>query len=124
MTRQKREKKRAKSTGTLPGESRRRSLITVQRQTLSMSGERAKATDEDHFVLTTHMLDREWTYTIQVNGERWVIPGAVADRMRAHRDAIITEQRKLRATERFAKVAEQDQAEAEDEAAEQRAAGL
>jgi len=99
--------------GMLPGESRRQSLITVLRDVLSMSGERAEATDEDHFVLTTHVIDRKWTFTVELAGHKMVIPGAVAKRMNDHRESITKEQRSKRARNAFRPVAVQDQLDAE-----------
>ena len=107
-----------KATGEV-GEARKRSLVTVPKDlasALSREEERAAGTDERHFVLTTFYSDGRWTYNIEIEGEQWIVPGKVADRMRVHRDVILTEQRKLRATDRAADVARKDQREAAAEA--------
>jgi hypothetical protein len=105
-----------RTTGEV-GESRKRSLVTVPvTAILSRADERAAGRDERHFVLTTHYIDGQWTFTIEIEGEQWIVPGKVADRMRAHRDTIITEQRKLRAIDRSATIAAADQREAAEEA--------
>ena len=50
--------------------------------------------------MSTHRLDGKWGHAVEFQGERWVIPAQVVDRMMAHRAAIITEDRRHRAQER------------------------
>ena len=94
-----------KRSGMLPGEAKRQSLVTVERA--SKQGERG-LTAPDHYVVTSHYLDSIWTYSVELAGQRMILPGKVVDQLARHRKSILTEQRRLRAVEKAVRILKED----------------
>mgnify|MGYP003147775233 CR=1 FL=1 len=105
--------------GLLPDQYRKRSTVYV---------ERVRRADEEHrysvdemmatdvYYVETLRTDGNWQHRIDIQGETFVIPGKVFERIASQRDAIIKEGRRERAQqthERLKAKAEADQAEAE-----------
>lgn len=95
----------------LPGEYRRRSIVTVEFD--RMSGEiyaptkladldarnpgrrlRDSVAVENNYILTAHRLDGEFDYAVELDGQVFPLPGKVIDRLIAMRQSIIAEGRK------------------------------
>lgn len=112
-------KPRARRTGLMPNESRRRSLVTIERTTLVGDADRygrESMTASENYIVTTRRLDGVWVAWVEYKGERWELPGKVIARLITHREAIISEERSRRAqdqTDRLRARAEQDQEKAE-----------
>lgn len=70
---------------------------------------------EGKYILTVHRIGGNWEFTVEHDGDKLRLPGAVFDRMASYRAAIIKEYRKLQAQSRMRKIAEADQVEAEAE---------
>ena len=85
-----------RQAGLLPGESRRRSLVTVTRTTLG-GGSDAVGRETHNYIVETRRLDGLWGHSIEYRGQVWVIPGKVAECIAQQRQAIITEERSRRA---------------------------
>ena len=85
--------------GMLPGESRRRSLVVVERVSRQAQGEEGLTTYHN-YVLQTQRLDGVWEHSVEYKGEVWDLPGKVVERLLAHRESIIKEERSRRARER------------------------
>ena len=117
----------------LPGEYRRRSLVTVEMDRFEAQvfapeklAEQERINPgkalldsvgvEEHYIVATHRLDKLWTITVEHDGIVTKIPGKVMERLIAQRDQIIKENRKAAGKEgartRLAKVAKSDQREA------------
>ena len=94
-----------KRSGMLPGEAKRQSLVTVER--MAKIGE-AGLTAPAHYIVTSHQLDGVWTHTVELAGQRMVLPGKVIDQINRHRDSIRTEQRRLRAVEKAVRILKED----------------
>ena len=117
----------------LPGEYRRRSLVTIEMDSMDAGLyapekleelKRTRPGDlldlvavEEHYIITTHRLDGRWGVTVEHGGNTYRLPGKVIERILAQRESIIAEGRKDRgrqqARRRLAKVAKGDQADAE-----------
>ena len=89
-----------KQAGLLPGESRRRSLVTVDKVKFVGSEPDQYGRIVDHYIVSTHRLDSEWIAQIEYKGEAWTLPGAVIARLIAQRDSIIKAERSERAQTR------------------------
>lgn len=107
----------------LPGEYRRRSLVTVEMDGLDaalfapVKLEQIKRTRpaaleesvviEENYIVSTKRLDGRWSFTVEHDGVATILPPGVVDRIMAQRDSIITEERKdrgrLQARQRAAK---------------------
>ena len=98
-------------TGMLPGESKRRSLVTVVKDTLGADGDRF-GRETHNYIVETHRLDGAWTYEVEYRGETWLIPGKVVEAMARHRESIIKAERSARAREQVLRQAEQAAKEA------------
>mgnify|MGYP001581616945 CR=1 FL=1 len=118
MAKRRRGTKQRRQSGLLPGEARRRSLVTVQRPV--KVGEEGKYGDRelfetDNYIVTTRRLDGVWAHFVEYGGQTWRLPGKAVDAMLRHRASIVAEQRRARAQEthaRLASLALKDQAEA------------
>ena len=115
----------------LPGEYIRRSLVTVEMDSLEAEVfvpekleaalKRRRDNDvvvvEEHYIVSTRRIDERWTFTVEHAGEVTILPDAVIDRILAQREAIITEGRKdrgrIQAAARLAQRAKEDQEAAE-----------
>ena len=71
---------------------------------------------EEKYIVTVHRMAGAWEFTIEHDGERVRLPGAVFDRMASYRAAIIKEHRTLQALDRMRRTADADQVEAEEDA--------
>ena len=98
-------KKQRTRTGLLPGESRRRSLVSITRDTFTKESDQY-GREVHNYVVSTRRLDGVWTHTIEYRGQTWELPGKVIERIMAQRDSIITEERSRRARERILAEAE------------------
>ena len=113
-----------------PGEYRRRSLVTVEMDGFEAQvfapeklAEQERINPgkalvdsvgvEEHYIVSTHRLDKVWTITVEHDGVVTKIPGKVMERLIAQREAIIREHRvrtgKQSAQARLSKVAQADQ---------------
>ena len=115
----------------LPGEYIRRSLVTVEMDSLEAEMfvpekleaalKRRRDLDdvvvEEHYIVSTRRIDERWTFTVEHAGVVTILPDAVIDRILAQREAIITEGRKdrgrIQAAARLAQRAQEDQEAAE-----------
>ena len=115
----------------LPGEYIRRSLVTVEMDSLEAEVfvpekleaalKRRRDLDdvvvEEHYIVSTRRIYERWTFTVEHAGEVTILPDAVIDRILAQREAIITEGRKdrgrIQAAARLAQRAQEDQEAAE-----------
>ena len=115
----------------LPGEYIRRSLVTVEMDSLEAEMfvpekleaalKRRRDLDdvvvEEHYIVSTRRIDDRWTFTVEHAGVVTILPDAVIDRILAQREAIITEGRKdrgrIQAAARLAQRAQEDQEAAE-----------
>jgi hypothetical protein len=108
--------------GLLPGEYKR--LSTVQVERLDRNGAvdplyRDTGSDmysTHNYIVQTHRLDTVWSYTIEVEGARWRIPGKVMEAMVRHKESIIKDHKRRVSVERHARTkakteATQDEAE-------------
>mgnify|MGYP001575063899 CR=1 FL=1 len=92
----KRSKGTRRQTGLLPGESRRRSLVKVERVSRPNQGEEGLTTFHN-YIVETHRLDGVWRHTIEYQGQSLNIPGKAVDAINRQRQAIITEEHSRRA---------------------------
>lgn len=99
MTKRKRTSQPRNQSGLLPGESRRRSLVTIQEVNFGQAADRSGLETRNYIVESRH-LDGEWTHRVEYKGQEWLLPGKVVERILAQRDAIITAERRQRAVER------------------------
>jgi hypothetical protein len=90
--------------GLLPNQYLRESHVSQPRirgaDEPSKPGESPFSNDlytKDNYIVVTHRLDGQWSYTVELKGEIFLIPGKVFDRMVSQRDSIIKEQRKVSA---------------------------
>ena len=81
--------------GLLPGEYRRKSLVTVDVGLLDKPGE-----ELHHYVVLTHRQDGDWSARVEFQGEIWKLPGKVVDALISQREAIIKEHRRRLAQDR------------------------
>jgi len=88
--------KGVKRAGLLPGESRRRSLVTVQRDTFA-AGSDQFGREVHNYIVETQRLDGFWKHQIEFQGQTWGIPGKVIECIARQRQSIITEERSRRA---------------------------
>ena len=86
--------------GMLPGESKRRSLVTITRDSLA-AGSDQFGRETHNYIVETRRLDGFWSHQVEYRGQVWNIPGKVAERLLAQRDSVIKEERSTRAKERM-----------------------
>ena len=117
----------------LPGEYLKRSLVSVEYDLLQAAvflPERAKEATwngriggnsivEVNYVVSTHKLDDQWTFTVEQDGITTLLPPAVLDKLIDQREAIRKKSRsdksRDQARARLAAIAEQDQEEGIDQ---------
>ena len=103
-------------TGLLPGQYKRRALVTVEK--VDRDGLGYELTVPHNYIVLSHRLDGQYSYTVEYRGATWEIPGAVMDAMLRHKDSITKEAKRRTALEAYARVkskADRDQAGAEAE---------
>ena len=116
----------------LPDEYKREGLVTVEMDDLQAAlfaprkleqltkerpgvlAQQRGAVISEKYIVTVHRVGGQWEFTVEHDGETFRLPGAVFGRMASYRAAIIQEHRKLQAQNRMRKVAEADQAKAEE----------
>ena len=86
--------------GLLPGEFIKRSLITIPAglDAACIDLERGK-TQDLHYVVTTRRQDNIWTIEVEYQGQRFRMPHQVVERINQQREAIMREQRHVKAVE-------------------------
>ena len=82
--------------GMLPGESRRRSLVVVERVSRPSEGEEEMMTAHN-YIASTRRLDGTWSHQVEYRGQVWDLPGKVLERLLSQRESIIKEERSRRA---------------------------
>jgi len=108
MARKKTRKSRSQprsERGLFPGESKRRSLITIIRDTLGPNGDKY-GRETHNYIVQTHRLDGVWTFEVEYRGQTWTLPGKVVEAMSRHRKSIIRVEHNARAREQIMRQAE------------------
>ena len=118
----------------LPDEYKREGLVTVEMDTIQAAlfaprkleqlnqdrpgvfMQQRSSVIEEKYIVTVHRMGGAWEFTVEHDGERVRLPGAVFDRMASYRAAIIKEHRTLQAQDRMRRTADADQVEAEQDA--------
>jgi hypothetical protein len=116
-------RKRAKGqlkprVGFLPGQYKRRALVTVEK--IDKDGAGYELTVPHNYIVLSHRLDNQYKYTIEYQGVKWEIPGRVMEAMTRHRDSMIKEAKRRTALDHYEKAkakADREQEEAEEERA-------
>ena len=109
-------RKAQRKSGTLPGEARRKSLVTVDVVTRGRPDafRNEDLTTQEHYIVESIWLDGEMRTIVSYKGETWRLPVKVVATIMRHHDSIVKERRSLNARERAMKAqAQADQAEAE-----------
>ena len=102
---QKRARKPRTQSGMLPGESKRRSLVSVSMDTLGPEGDRF-GRETHNYIVETHRMDGAWSYEVEYRGALWKLPGKVVEAMARHRESINKVERSARAKENILRQAE------------------
>ena len=88
--------------GLLPGQSRKRSTVYVERLRGAEEAHRYspdEMTITDVYYVETLRTDNHWQHRIDRGGDTFVIPGKVAERIVSQREAIVKEARSDRSRE-------------------------
>ena len=97
MARRKRQRRtRRANRGELPGEDRKRSVGSGRTGSISEGG-RGK---EEHYIVKTARLDKEWRVEVEHGSESYALPSRVILQIKRHMESIITQERRDRAIER------------------------
>ena len=132
MKSRKKQSKPRNRAGLLPGEYRRRGLVTLEvtkfadprRSQLTGEPVQGEETPDQYgrivhnYVVVTSRLDGQFSAQIEFKGETYRLPGKVIDQIIRHRTSIMEEQKRDRnrqQSERMRAQAEADQAEAEEQ---------
>jgi hypothetical protein len=102
----KKQRPKLRRSGTFPDEFNRRSLVTtsctcmkcqfreMSNDFLSHDGETDH--EEQNYVVKSRKFGGRWTHSVEYKGEVWNFPYKVIQRLQQQRDAIGTEERRLR----------------------------
>ena len=114
--------------GLLPNEYKKRSLVSVEVVQASTDPNpftfMPSLTQTKNYVVSSHRRDSQWLFTIEHNGVRWDIPGAVYDALARQRAAIIKEAARHRAQDRWESTLRDRSQQEQDEAEQERIADL
>ncbi len=110
-------RRRNTAGGLLPGESFKRSLVSVAVDNFAPGQESDRyGRTINNYIVSTRRLDGQWSIEVEFQGEIWHLPGKVIQRLISQREAIIKEERSRRGIERHEQLAQRAREDQENAA--------